>query len=240
MGQGGDVDMSIGITTYDGATIVQNSVGIFSDNGADTSDTAGQLSDHYGWLATDADGILATAITYSDIDSSGFNATTAEGDADNTDIAYFCVNFNDAIDVELDIVDTPASTGSDSYTSLGFKPQAILGLGTDMAAVDTAYDNGLAGTLGVMFADATNQYMNSIQIEDGQGTSDTQSYTDVIMVHLREDDGTVLHNASLTSFDAAGWTWYWNTALHTSKYIMLAFSEAEGGIVPLRRRIEGY
>jgi hypothetical protein len=145
------------------------------------------------------------AITVGEIgtfDADGFTCTTRLGN-NLRPPGFLALNFNSVITAGLDVLTTPTSTGNQAFTvSLGGEtPQlAIMGM-TKADAIDTVYTDSRGGTAGFYVCDADDEASHAVQDEDGQATSDTQSYA-AAKATLDDHDGTGLFDASFVSFAA--------------------------------------
>jgi hypothetical protein len=177
------------------------------------------------------------AITWSceisGFDASGFTATAKGGNSGGDQVGYLALAFSD-VDVWAGVIDSPTSTGDDAQTGPGFEPQFVmLGL-TLCQATDTQEFDSDAGAIGLAVIDADEAYCNSTADEYGSATTDTQSLSDDAAVNFAGDDGSAMHVASFSSFDANGWTLTYTTTDGTARkwwaVAIEAVEEAAGGV----------
>lgn len=198
--------LSHGIVTNT-SPIVQLAWGIRYKYGQATSASLAHFYDHYGATVVNySSGAALLGYEFGTFDAQGVSCTTRLGTGVG-DIACLALAFGGAVSFKAGIIDSPTANGNQSITDPAFKPQYVHVGVTQLQAVDTGYSTGLAGSIGVSVFDANNAYCDSIQDEDGQGTSDTQSQSDDTVINLPDDDGTVGWVASFVSLDASGWTW---------------------------------
>lgn len=213
--------ISHGVVVNDGSD-TQASYTWQSDDGVGTSNVHGEITGTYGVMQRAAfwKGDFGT------FDAQGFSCTPRLANA-NVEVGYLALAFNGEADFWAGIIDTPIAAGNQSLAAPGFEPQHVhVGL-TQLLALDTTYTTGDAGSIGVSVFDEDDAFCNSIQDEDGQGTSDNQSLSDDQVINFPADDGGVAFVATFTSFDANGWTWnftqtlgairrWWALAIETS------------------------
>lgn len=225
--------LSYGVATNKNP-VVQSSWVWASNNGQASGTILAQICNNYAFGQCSLTE-LSYGCEVGTFDASGFSITSRLGDASADNVGYLALAFNNVVDFKTGIIDSPTSTGSQSITDPGFKPQYVnLGL-TQMQAVNTFYTTGLGGSFGISVFDEDNAYCNSYQDEDGSGTSNTQCISDDTVINLPEDDGTSGHVAAFTSFDTNGWTWNFSATLGTAvKFWYLAIeAEAAGNIKQL-------
>jgi len=183
-----------------------------SADGQGTTRIGGRITDDYGisWnSSTTGNPLLAGE--FGTFDAQGFSCTTRLAAAGSSEeVGFLALSFGGVVSFEGGIIATPTATGNDSVTDPGFTPQAVLVGLTQMPAVDTSYINGESASVGLYAFDANYEFSNSIQDEDGEGTSDTQSISDNQLT-FPQDDGSAGHVATFVSFDTLGWTWNFTT-----------------------------
>jgi hypothetical protein len=152
---------------------------------------------------------------------------TSGGDTDPVYCLFLSTGGTEGIEVVS--WDSPVANGSSSVATASFEPQSCIHLLSFAAAYDVTENDGDAGSIGVSFETADDQFCNSIQDEDATGgNSDAQSLVDNVSISLDEDDGTVGYTAAFTSYNADGWTHNWTQQDGTAnKFISLVF-EVEG------------
>ena len=198
--------LCLGAVHDDGASTVTQACTIYSSrNARQNGENAGYTTETYGSLILRTDGTLFGTQSYSAFDSNGFSATTGGSAAASQDVIYLALRITNH-DSYVGTFTTPTSTGNDAQTGPGFKPQFVLQLPTNHAALNTNYSTGEGGTFGVSVIDDTNQFSNMIADEDGAATTDTESQADDQAVVLHDDDGTGLFATAFVSFDTNGFT----------------------------------
>lgn len=103
----------------------------------------------------------------------------------------------------------PGSTGNHRVTGLGITPVLVIQAMTRLADWDSVDASGNADSIGVGLFTAGEEVSVSIQDEDNQNSSDTQSYQNTLAVHLASATFGVGIKASFTSMDPGGWTLNW-------------------------------
>lgn len=217
--------LSHGIVTNT-SPIIQHAWGIRYKYSQATSQSLAHIYDHYGATQVNTGtGAAYRGFEFSAFDAQGFSCTTRLTTGTG-DIGCLALAFGGAVSFKAGIIDSPTANGSQSITDPSFTPQHVhIGL-TQMQAVDTGYTTDVAGSIGISVFDADDEHCNSIQDEDAQGTSDTQSLSDNTAINLPDDDSTAGWVASFTSFDANGWTWNFTQSHGTAvKWWYLAIEE---------------
>lgn len=223
---GGNAYLSVGAAVNDGSD-TQSCWYFYDNTNVGTVDVGGLISDTYGTGQHNSSGWIWGGEIGS-FDANGFSCTTREGASGSDVVAYLAIAFNGAVDFALDVINTPIVTGNQDQTFAGFTPQAVICGLTHLTAVNTTTTSGDAGSVGVCAFDEKSEYCTSVQDEDGEATSDTQSIIDSQSVNMPNDDGTDGHVASFVSFDANGWTWDFTTTEGTAvKYWALAIEEED-------------
>lgn len=169
---------------------------------------------------------------FSNFDASGFSATARDGNSGGDSVGYLALDFNGELDISLDIIDSPTSTGNHSETSPGLQPEAVFQLLSRCAAVDTLEADADAGAFAVSMFDATSEYCAALNEEDNVGTTNTQNLPDNQAVNLPEDDGTTTNgfDATFVSMDTNGWTLnYASTDGTARKWIALSLGTIAAG-----------
>jgi hypothetical protein len=122
-------------------------------------------------------------------DANGWTYTATDGPRTDTDTYWLALNFDGAIDTKVITLDTPTSTGEDTESGIGFKPQALVVGMTFIESVGVV--NGTTGgPIGIGFIDEDEMYSQSIASENAIGTSNTQSLSDDILNITTETGGT--------------------------------------------------
>ena len=219
---------SIGIVHNDDG-ITQHSYGnLFYDNVATSSQLA-RYTESYGILEVAAGANLDWGGEFGTFDANGFSVTTRINGANNSTMFYLALNFNSAVDAWVGTHTTPTSTGNDSETNPGFKPQIVIQGLSLVEAVDTGYSDNRTGALGFSVFDADHEYTTIGSSEDAVATTNTQSLADDRAIVVPDDDGTLDIEATFVSFDANGWTVNYSNAPATAKLFWALAIEEEGG-----------
>ncbi len=212
---------SIGWSWNNSGTYVQRTNMAKGVTGLGASEITGYYAESYAGGSPAAPRLEINAF-----DSSGFSCTARGTGAAGLDFAWLALKFNDKIALWAGSLDTPTSTGNSSTTLPGFKPQACLSVGSLSTTVDTLNSDAEAGSLAFGAMDDTIEGGVCITVEDGEGTSDTQSMADAKILNVPDDDGTDGYEASHVSFDTNGFTINYDTVLVSArKTAWLAFGE---------------
>jgi hypothetical protein len=191
-----------------------------------TSTVGNELRDDYG-VGASTGGLAPWDGEFSDFDASGFSCTTRNSTG-GAEVGVLALAFAAAVDFWAGVLDTPTSTGNQGVTDPAFTPQWVHCALSQLPAVNTGYGDGNAGSIGVCSFDEDDENCSSVQDEDGEATTDTQSLSDDTAVNLPNDDGSAAHVAAFVSFDANGWTWNFTTTEGTAVKLWALAIEAEG------------
>lgn len=215
--------LSVGVAANDGAD-TQNGWGILFRDAQAPSQSVATISDTYALIEVNSVGVQWEG-EVENFDAAGFSLTTRNV-AGAYHIGYLALAFNNVARFWTSTISTPIAIGNQAPSGTGFTPQFVMCGVTQMPALNTWYNTGDAGSIGVSVFDASDEYCNSVQDEDAQGTTDTQSLSDNTAVHLPNDDGTPGHVAAFVSFNSDGWTWNYSvTEVTAVKYWVLAIGE---------------
>jgi hypothetical protein len=180
----------------------QGCFGFFSGSGLGTTDVQGVISDSYALRYPGGH-----AVELSGFDAQGFTAITrlVAPWTGWCGTAYLALAFS-GVEVWAGPISSKTSNGDQPYSTPGLTPQAVFMLPSFLTAYDAVDASGLGGTTGFSTLDEDDEYCSSIQDEDGQGTSDTQSLSDNTAINLPQDDGSAGFVASFVSLNAGSWT----------------------------------
>lgn len=111
---------------------------------------------------------------------------------------------------------SPGATGSLAYTGLGFRPKGLLVWSANTAQTPPEFNDYLYWSLGL--TDGTNHLAVTSLSFDAQGTSDMSQGLDTTALIIAENNaGSTQHRATLTSFDADGFTLNWTNIFSTEQ-----------------------
>lgn len=194
--------------------VLHRSWAIREGDASGTSQIAARFSDLYAIMQIDNTGGVAWGAVYSDFDADGFTITAAIGNKDRS--GYIALAFNGVAQFWADTIDTPTAPGNQSQVGPEFIPQFVdLGI-TQIETINAGITDGDAGSFGASSFDGSSEYSSSVQIEDAQVTTDTQSLSDDIAINLPNDDGSAGHIAPFVEFIASGWTLNFTTTEGTA------------------------
>ncbi len=159
--------------------------------------------------------------------ANGWTVSDAGGGASNS-ATMFSLNVN-GLNVYCGFANSPTSTGVQSIESPGFEPAAVLMVMSLMDSVQENREDGNAGGLAIAAFTADAIAAASINVEDGSGTTDTQSRFSSASARLDQHDGSAGLEFTLDSFDSLGFNLNWSAVLASGRgFIYLAFEEDSG------------
>jgi len=137
--------------------------------------------------------------------SSGFTLTYADAPGSEY-VFWLALELPNQDDADVSIIDTPTSTGVESYEHVGWEPVGLIFAATNLTTKNSATNSADAGSLGIGFATAADEYSYSIASEHAEGTTDVQAdhYTSGCMRLYYDDHASTSHLAALDSFDSDG------------------------------------
>jgi hypothetical protein len=182
-----------------------------SAGGANTTDLIHLLAN--GTPTTDS---IATFVS---LDSDGFTINWSTAPGTGWKIMFEAWGGND-INVSVGTWNPSASTGSKSLTGLGFRPNMLMWL-TSSAASTTGVGLGVGATSG-----AGQEYGFYISAQSGRVSATPNAYTwhKAASILQGNQSGSSSQEATLTSFDADGWTYNFTTRSNTTNiFYYMAF-----------------
>lgn len=142
-----------------------------------------------------------------DFDSSGFSLDTGADSPGNDYVFGLALDTGDPNGVDISIVDSPTSTGTLDVNSIGLLPQlSLLGMTSCSTINTTVTADPMNMAVGIF--DSTTETCTGIDVDDGAGTTDTQSNYDTKAVQVYEFGGSthdLMHEATLSSLDSLGY-----------------------------------
>jgi hypothetical protein len=225
--------MSIGFLDNQ-STDVRRCIGWFEQDGH-TAGGAGNASHSI----CDVDGIYDDALSeFADITASATGFNIAGGNSGY--IGYLAVSYKGNNQHAAGSISSPTATGSQAITGIGFQPHFVL----ELQSVQTAYNsatnsNGWAYGLGVLTNDTTDDHSlngRSYNVANPTVTKGRQTANSAVL--LREPSNAYTLTATLTSFDADGYTKNWTVVDGTArKFAYIAVGPAPAAGHPARRRL---
>lgn len=156
--------------------------------------------------------------------SNGFTVGTGVG---SDRIAYLALKTGLLADVR--IIDGPTSTGNQSYTGVGFKPQFLMVIGSDHDTVNTIETTGTGSGFSVAVYDGTNEnsYATIFGEEDAANPTNVWYGAGQTIISAYNDTGSSAVNiATVSSLDSDGYTFNYSTANATArKHLVFAISD---------------
>ena len=209
-----------GVTQYSSATNWPGNQG--------TTVHIGDVRDDYGIVEVAAS--LDWGGEFGSFVSNGFSITTRVTGGNNREVYYLALKFG-SLSSWVGPYTTPTTTGADSITAPGFKPQYLHVLAANFAGFNSPGVSVEAASRAVFAIDSDAQFASSVSSEHSVGTSNVQSLSDNVAVELPEDDGSAKFTGSFTSFDTSGWTWNFSaTDTGTARKWFALAIEAEGAV----------
>lgn len=138
-------------------------------------------------------------------DAGGFTVSWATGKTSTHVFQYLAFGGSDLTNVGIKTLSTPAATGNVAYTGVGFKPDAIILVGSGIGTPPTSAGQA---QLGLGFGVSSTQ-RGYISFGDGATAARKEMTTKVFGVVA--DQATTLEEADLVSLDSDGFTLNWTT-----------------------------
>lgn len=234
----GGMRFSFGFSSYSGS-ITQRAISRLGGNGtATTRHSANFASDRVGVgdlnITTGAEVFGGEMTTM----STGSIGITGRGSsASNRNFICLCLSgFSE--NLYVGDFNTASSTGDSAYSSIGFKPQCIVGASSILDSAESNNGTGRGGGIGAFGWDRRGPGPSSVTNhlsttdEDNVGTSREKSWSNNVAIESYSETGSLIARSTLVSFDTSGFTLNWSTADATNqrRNIFMAFQEEGGGV----------
>lgn len=171
-----------------------------------------------------------TALKVADLvsmDTGGFTLSWSTADASTFTVDYIALGGADLTNVATGTLAEKTTTGSQAYTGVGFAPTALF-VWQAKRTSSTTFPSSFNGTsrLRVGFSDGTNDGYTCIRSQDNAAAANTARSQDTsnIIGCIALTTNVIDDLASLTSFDADGFTFNWsvvNGTANTHFYVAL-------------------
>lgn len=162
--------------------------------------------------------------------STGFTLT-ANTSTGNDYVVGLAIKFNNATNISLGIVDSPAATGAVNYDSAGFTPDFGLYLTTKNTAVDTV-QTVARQSIGVWSIDSNSYQSNAYFSDDAASTTDAVSLVSDSKLKDLTSSIAAANDGTFVGFDANGFDFNFTTVSSPQrKWIELAIGAAAGGTI---------
>jgi len=160
--------------------------------------------------------------------ATGFDLN-ANASAGNDYVVGLAIKFDNATNINLGVVGSPASTGAVSYDSAGFEPDFGLVLTTKNTLVDTVQSAGVQG-LGIWSISDNSYQSNAYWSADGSATSDAVSLVSDNRLRDLLTSSSTLNEGTFVGFDTDGFDYNFTTVSATQrKWVELAIGAVGGG-----------
>jgi len=223
IGSGSHGINSIGVARQDSASSITQAVHLHHVGNEDSAlfddEINGQL--YFG------------SVTWSEpvasFDTGGF--TLGDGSGSGGIAIYLALEFPDADDTYIDIIETKGSTGADTaVTGVGFEPQALMFVGTDLTTQDGTIDTTSFG-LSYGADDGTNAVAYTHASEPGGGVDESEYVSDSSLYVAV--GGTPTQEGHVSAFGSDGYTMTYDTSGAAVKAIVFGFGDSTGGEPPV-------
>ena len=203
-----DCNLSIGFCN---GALDQVATYFATDDGVATSTTRGRCTASRIGFDPEIDAGFTGTLEVTDISSGSFTLTTRDDNMAHSDqvYGYVALEFEDSINVHVGTETSPTSTGNRSESNFGFVAEMMLEVGTTMTTLDQTFTGGQSSGLSFNIMDHKVEASIACAIEDGQGTTDTQSQMEHRASYTDSDDGTLAYACDMVSWDAGGLTRNW-------------------------------
>ncbi len=203
-------DAGLGIGLSDGST--DRGVAMWSDDNVGTSDSANRHDTKSLLFIKDTSSTVGLAASVTSFDSDGFTLNYATADGTALLVHYIALGGTTLTNVKVGSVAAKTSTGTQAYTGVGFQPDALMLVGVQL---ETAIpNNSVSAKMMVGVAAGANQGCAWFRDRDAQDVSSSVSrlQTTKVLTGTSSSSTTVVAEASLSTFDADGFTLDYSTA----------------------------
>lgn len=232
--------IGVGLNTIGNSTITVMSLGYSHNDGTaknkgviyhDSNSFGTSSVESYSATARCAGQIISGALTWTGyISSYATNGFTYTHDTNTGGdyVFYLAMELGGGIGVNIDLIDSPSTTGSFAKTGVGFQPNYLMlasAEGTNADAIQATDADGFS----VYSTDGTSESTHAGSSQDAVTTTNTASRvsTDLAFLH---SGNAIATQGSLTSFDSDGYTLNITTLTAQKKWLQLAFGAASSGI----------
>lgn len=163
-------------------------------------------------------GSVVLEATVSAVGADGFTVSYSTYSS-GTLINYIAIGGADITGVAIKEITSPAGTGTQAYTGVGFQPHGIMMIGTGSSSATDVTD-GTANGLGVGYCDASlNQNCSSWVCEDAVATSNTSSAgSSTEIINLCGPTESTRFAAAVSTIGSDGFSLNWSTTSGAGSY----------------------
>lgn len=211
---------SCGFVTREGGSPVQAAIGFTANTPANPTDANGVVHNTSGILSTgdQAGGVFRDASAA--FISNGIRATRNDTATATSVAGWLALKLPTGAQISLDIIDTPTSTGVQSYAGPSFEPDVCLAFNSMQDAADAVFNAGMCG-FGMSIFNENEEFSVAVSDQDNVATSQTASLSSAKAVSILDEDGTLLYEATLDSFDSDGYNLDFTTADGTARKMIV-------------------
>lgn len=155
------------------------------DELVDPTDADGYVSSDHCSVALNSTSRVTQRISITSFDSTGFNGIADTG---TPQANYLALKFSGAVTIGAVNESVAASTGSQSFTGLGFTPDLVFGISTLMTSLDTLTDGPTASCAGEFVTGVYGDRAYTAHNEEGLNIGGAV----VTSAHTRHEDAGVL------------------------------------------------
>lgn len=211
---------SLGMAWNNGGAVVQRSMAGNDTNGnASATVISALITDRIMGAVIGA----TPSLELTSFDANGFTVTTRDA-AGARDITYIAIKLS-GLNAFLHTSAAPTSTGDQSITGVGFRPQVGLMLQGEFAAVDTTYGSNDGEVYGFSVFTATSSATSTVWTNDGSNPSNNESITETAVCRTRKDAADYA-TCTLVSFDADGATYNYTATNGTARQRAVLYVQA--------------
>lgn len=218
-------NMSFGVAHNNSSDVVKQ--GCFAIHGGTASPHVAKeyISDSYVGQRILNTPALSANVSLGSFDSQGFTATMSSNN-DSVVWPYLAIELDDPDDATVVFSDAATSTGNESNTSVGFKPQFVSSFSVTQTAYDSTLNDGTG--LAIFNTDGITHSSMCFAGDSGEsGSANVQTYYDTSALEIYTQDGTLDASATPVSFDTDGFTLNWtNQASSAWKNVFWAIKES--------------
>lgn len=249
------INMTFGVAhiSKDHYTVTQRCIGWAADHASAAGTPSAHLRTNRCLSILTEAGALDWGLEVTAASSKAFTMTERDnGSGSGMEIYAMSLSFG-ALNAGVGSIDGPIATGAHVKTGLGWRPQYVGMLLTDLPLETTIDESDQAGVLGISSnAGPGQETCHSWYDDDNAATIDTATYFSSTVVDFYDDVHTTqLQQHSHTSFDSDGWTneveaedettakkwFYW--AIETNEKDSETLTELSGGILGLQNSYAG-
>jgi hypothetical protein len=173
--------------------------------------------------------VIAYTVKAQDFDSDGFSLKVLDGDSNGDHVTWLAIDLNGG-DSWVGDLTLPASTGTLAETGPGFAPEVVFAMVSGCTALDSIAEHGAFARCGFSRDGGKGSYMH--MVDEGSSLPDARETWGDKELEMYDEDASAAYTASVTSWDAQGWTFDFTAAVPVTPYLAWGFAIEGAAVAP--------